>query len=373
MKGKQMSQRKLRAALSRHKRYIIPECIIALCALLQIISRHNEALANTLTFGFSGYMRALLALITSILPFSLGETVIVMLPVLVVFTLVISFTRKDLGDRILHTLVVILTVMYTLFAISFAPAYGTSSADKLFGLIDAPVGSDELYGAAMILTNEINELCDDIDYDYASFSHMGYDLDKLGDKLISAYDELGKDYDFLLNFHSRLKPIALSRLMTYTHISGVYTYYTGETNINTNFPDYTLPYTCAHEMAHQRGFAREKEANLVAFLVCESSNDNYVAYSGKMSMLEYIMNALYTADRRLYAEVFYSLDIRVRCEMAAYSEFFDEYRDSTASEVAGAINDTYLKSNGQSEGERSYGLVVDLAVAYILDNNDTVK
>lgn len=368
-----MSQRKFCAALARHKKYVIPACIIVLCAMLQILSRHNEALANALTFGFSGYMRALLALITSWLPFSLGETVIVMLPVLVLFTFVISFTRRELGDRILHTLVVILTVMYTLFVLSFAPAYGTSSADKLFELTDAPVDADELYSAAIILTNEINELCDDIDYDYASFSRMGYDLDVLGDKLISAYDSLADEYDFLFNFRSRLKPIALSNIMTYTHISGVYTYYTGETNINTNFPDYTLPYTCAHEMAHQRGFAREKEANLVAFLVCESSSDAYVAYSGKLSMLEYIMNALYTADRELYADVFYSLDIRVRCEMAAYSEFFDKYRDSTASEVAGAINDTYLKSNGQSEGERSYGLVVDLAVAYILDNNDIVK
>jgi hypothetical protein len=88
-------------------------------------------------------------------------------------------------------------------------------------------------------------------------------------------------------------------------------------------------------------------------------------------MLEYLLDAIYTASPQKYMELFYSLDIKVRCDMVAYSNFFDTYRDSTASEISSAINDTYLKSQGQAEGERSYGLVVDLAVAYILDKNDT--
>jgi hypothetical protein len=43
--------------------------------------------------------------------------------------------------------------------------------------------------------------------------------------------------------------------------------------------------------------------------------------------------------------------------------FFDKYRESTVSEVSGAINNSYLQLQG-TEGTRSYGLVVDLAVAY---------
>ena len=53
----------------------------------------------------------------------------------------------------------------------------------------------------------------------------------------------------------------------------------------------------------------------------------------------------------------------VRYELAAYSEFFDQYRDSVVGEISGAVNDLYLKGNG-TEGTQSYGLVVDLAVAY---------
>jgi hypothetical protein len=50
----------------------------------------------------------------------------------------------------------------------------------------------------------------------------------------------------------------------------------------------------------------------------------------------------------------------------AYSQFFDKYRDSVASEVTGTVNDVFLQSQGQKAGTQSYGLVVDLAVAYYL-------
>ena len=361
-----MTLTKIRSFFVRHRKYTVPAIIFILCALLHLVTRLSTSFSDFMTFGISGYIRAAIAGITSILPFSLGETVVIMLPILLLFVFWLALRSKEPDSRVVHTLIVILTIMYALFVLSFAPSYNTTTADKLFEIEASPVSTDELYDTATVLVNEINELCDSIDFDYASSSRMRYDLDSLGEKLSDAYDTLSEKYGFILNFHSRLKPIALSRALTYTHISGVYSYYTGEANINTNYPDYTTPYTAAHEMAHQRGFAREKEANFVAFLVCESSDDPYIRYSGKLSLLEYVMNALYTVDPTLYTEIFYSLDIRVRCEMVAYSDFFEEYRNSTASEISGAINDRYLKSHGQSEGEKSYGLVVDLAVAYIL-------
>ena len=44
---------------------------------------------------------------------------------------------------------------------------------------------------------------------------------------------------------------------------------------------------------------------------------------------------------------------------------FDPYRSSTAATVTDTVNDTYLKWQGESAGTQSYGLVVDLAVAYL--------
>ncbi|MBE6612559.1 MAG: DUF3810 domain-containing protein, partial [Ruminococcaceae bacterium] len=156
---------------------------------------------------------------------------------------------------------------------------------------------------------------------------------------------------------------------TYTHISGMYTYYTGEANLNINFPDYNLPFTAAHELAHQRGILPENEANFVAFLVCMESDDPYIRYSGLLNMVEYVNSALYSADYDTFAAVYGSLDPRVRYEIVSYNEFFEKYRENTAANVSSALNDTYLKAQGQTAGEKSYGMVVDLAVAYVKENS----
>ena len=209
---------------------------------------------------------------------------------------------------------------------------------------------------------------DEVDFVYGGASVMPYSLDEMEEKLLDAYDKVCDKYSFVQRLRSNMKPIILSEPMTYTHISGVYTYFTGEANLNTNFPDYSLPFTAAHEFSHQRGIAREDEANFMAFLVCAASDDPYIRYSGYLNMYEYVASAYYSADPDGYYELLGTMDARIRCELVSYSEFFDKYRDSVASEVSGAINDTYLKLQG-TEGTRSYGLVVDLAVAYLKNEN----
>ena len=55
---------------------------------------------------------------------------------------------------------------------------------------------------------------------------------------------------------------------------------------------------------------------------------------------------------------------QIRREEAAYSAFFEKYRDNVAADVSQATNDAYLKGQGASQGTKSYGLVAELAVAY---------
>jgi hypothetical protein len=123
----------------------------------------------------------------------------------------------------------------------------------------------------------------------------------------------------------------------------------------------------AHEMAHQRGIAPENEANFVAFLICIESDDEYIKYSAYFNMFEYLSDALYSADKDAYKSVAKELNEKVREELIAYSDFFDKYRDNVAADVSGSVNNSYLQSQGQTQGTRSYGLVVDLTVAYYLN------
>ena len=197
---------------------------------------------------------------------------------------------------------------------------------------------------------------------------MPYSFKEMNDKLIEAYDLFSENHDFINNFYSRLKPVMLSEAMSYAHITGIYTFFTGESNLNISFPDYTIPYTAAHELAHQRGIAREDEANMMAFLVCIESDDAYIRYCAYVNMYEYVANALYKADKELYREVYAELDRSVYNEQIAYSKFFKKYSQSVTSQVSGAVNNAYLQSQG-TDGKKSYGMVVDLAVAYFKDRD----
>ncbi|MGH9799392.1 MAG: DUF3810 family protein, partial [Blastocatellia bacterium] len=76
------------------------------------------------------------------------------------------------------------------------------------------------------------------------------------------------------------KPLMFSSVANWLDIRAVYIPYTGEATFNDKLMDCDLPFAIAHAKAHQRGFAREDEANFIAFLVCIKSNESYVRYSG---------------------------------------------------------------------------------------------
>ncbi len=344
--------------------------IIALTAfILQIIFKLSPEFSDFFNRYISSLIRGAMALVSSIFPFSLAETLIVSIPLWVTAVLVIGIrvTAKGRveGTRFVFGLASVLALLYGLFVFTSTAGYrGTSLASKL-GLSDEPVSANDLAMAADYMVDKMEEVLDEIEYIYGGSSVMPYSLSEMSNRLIDAYDKGADKYPFISCFWSKVKPIALSEPMSYTHITGIYTYYTGEANININFPDYSLPFTAAHELAHQRGILPEDEANFVAFLICCESDDPYIRYSGYLNMLEYLNNALFSADYHLYAEVYSRLDIQVKYEMQAYSEFFKKYSDNKAADISSVLNDTYLKMQGENEGEKSYGMVVDLAVAYV--------
>ena len=342
-------------------------CITALTVILHIVSAFSPAFSDFFNENISSAVRFVTAKITDILPFSLAEALILLIPV-IAFILIYHAAKNhsDSWSSVFTYMASLLSaacLFYVIFFWSFGVGYNTTSIDKKLDLERTAVSSEELYNTAIVLAEKANEESKNVAFRSMNFSIMPYDVSELSKKLNEDYTAFAKNNDFITNFKSNLKPVILSRPLSYTHITGIYSYFTGEANLNTYFPDYTLPFTAAHELAHQRGIAREDEANFVAFLVTKDSTDPYIRYSAYVNMLDYVLSALFTADDELYTKALRELNGNILYELIAYSDFFDEFRDSVASTVSGTINDTYLKING-TEGEKSYGMVVDLAVAY---------
>lgn len=341
--------------------------------LVYVLARIFPAFAEFWARYPSQGIRFVLGKVTSILPFSTAEWVIFSSPVLIAgyFFFSARSMKKNKSVRNYYrwmlSLVCILLTIVTLFFTAFGPCYFRYGLDHNLGIAKRPVSAQELYDTAKIVSDEIKKFKDDLQFDIHGACIMPYDYDTLVEKVNEAYGKYAATADHVGHFDTYAKPMAISPLFTYTHISGIYTFMTGEVNININYPDFIRPFTIAHEFSHQRGIAREDEANFAAYLVCIESEDAFVRYSGYSNLLQYLTDALYKADRDLYSK-FRSREMPdvVSKEFSAYSAFFDKYRESTASKVTGTVNNTFLGSQGQSAGTKSYGLVVDLAVAYYL-------
>jgi hypothetical protein len=158
------------------------------------------------------------------------------------------------------------------------------------------------------------------------------------------------------------KPVMLSSLMSYAGISGIFIPFTGEANVNATLPEWQIPFTAAHELAHQRGYAREDEANYVGYRACRAHPDRDFQYSGTFEAALYALGALAGADRAAYGRLRATLSPPLVRDLGALSAWRARYR-SRLGRVQDRVNDAYLKTQGQRDGVQSYGRMVDLLLA----------
>ena len=246
--------------------------IALLCTGLYFAFTRLPHFADVFNRYVSAPIRALLGLVTAWIPFSLAEILLLLLPVWIVLLIVLAAKRYcgSWHDALVYLgiLLSIAAIVWNLFVLTFAAGYYGSRLEDRLGLSREKVSAEELYATAEHLADELRRLTPAVSFSEDGSSVMPYSYAEMNQKLMSAYEKFTSDKDFIHHTYSRVKPVLLSEPMTYTHITGVYTFFTGEANINVHFPDYTIPYTAAHELAHQRGIAREDEANFVAYLVC---------------------------------------------------------------------------------------------------------
>ncbi len=337
-------------------------------AILYFFFTRFPTFADSFNGTVAAFGRRALATLTSWIPFSLAELLLILLPfavALLIFIAVKYFCDSARSAWVfLGTVFSGVCVIAILFVWVFAPGYYARPLDQKLDLERQEVSAEELYKTAELLRAELEALAPEIVFSESGASIMPYSRDEMSEKLMAAYAKLSERQDFIQHFDSRPKPVLMSVGMSYMHITGVYSFFTGEANINVDFPDYTIPYTAAHELAHQRGIAREDEANFVAFLACMESDDPYIRYSAYLNVYEYVVAKLASANRELYNKTYGALPREIVLERVAYSKFFDKYRENIAATVTEATNNAYLQSQGSVEGTRSYGMVVDLTVAY---------
>ena len=181
------------------------------------------------------------------------------------------------------------------------------------------------------------------------------------------YAPLEQDFPCLAGAPLRAKGVRLSRVMSDLDFTGFFFPFTGEANVNTDFPSALFPVTVAHELAHQRGVAKEQEANFVAVLACLRYGDAEYVYSASLLAYTHLSNALLSADHAAWEQIRAGVNEAVRCDLDASRRYWAAF-ETPVQEVSNTVYESFLHSYDQTLGLQSYGACVDLLVKYYYDS-----
>ncbi|WP_158212243.1 DUF3810 domain-containing protein [Natranaerobius trueperi] len=310
------------------------------------------------------------SLLTGVVPFSIAELLIIFITCFIIYQLINKVTimiitpRQFLNElpKKLTRLGTIIAVIFVVFNFMWGFNYNRYTFEEISDIHVEDTTVVELKNLALSLTNRANELRKQVEEDengVMKISDGFWDMFNRADKgfLIASetYPELSGNY-------GRPKGVILSPLLSYAGIGGFYFPFTAEANVNINMPHHMIPFTINHEMAHQAGFAREDEANYIAYLTSTKHPDPDFQYSGVMMALTYTMNVLHRYDVNTWLEIRSEYSDGLRRDIKAAREYQKHY-DGTTREVSTRLNNTYLVANRQDEGVQSYGKMVDLLIA----------
>lgn len=221
----------------------------------------------------------------------------------------------------------------------------------------------ELEQLCTTLTGELGQVRTELGDGVDLFAFQPGDFGRYAQESVEAVKKLAERYPVLERLlYSAPKPVLASKLMSYANISGMFFPFTMESNINVDNPSFAVPWTMAHELAHQCGFMREDEANFIAYLACMQSDDALMRYSGLVLAYDNAMSALRKIDPEAAAQIAAGLAPAVQHDLAERAQHWAKY-EGPVQEVSNAANDTYLKANNQADGMLSYGRMVDLLLA----------
>lgn len=162
----------------------------------------------------------------------------------------------------------------------------------------------------------------------------------------------------------RTKKMFYEKWMTRSGISGYFGPFFSEVHVNFYPIAVEIPFTLAHEKAHQFGITSESECNLYAYIVCTASKDSVVRYSGYLGGLGYVLSntaRLFPDDYKAWIA---RVDNRVLDDYRASVTRWRSGIDKGLSEAQSKVYDAYLKSNNVKSGMKSYSEMMGLLVSW---------
>jgi hypothetical protein len=165
------------------------------------------------------------------------------------------------------------------------------------------------------------------------------------------------------NLFGGVKTPFLTGFYEWFGIAGFYFPFTGEGNVRAGIPAIDFPKTLAHEMAHQRGVARESEANFWGYLAAVHSDDVLARYSAYRFANRQMVSELARIDALAALQMARRRLPGVQRDIDHSRRYWRKFRGRGTS-IGSSVNNAFLRSNRVEGGIRSYSMSAFLFLAY---------
>ncbi|MBQ3369782.1 MAG: DUF3810 domain-containing protein [Mogibacterium sp.] len=337
---------------------VIAAVLLGVSVLLFVMARCVPGFAEWYSSSVYPVLVNTVGRLSGVFPFSVSEALCVLLPFILIADILIN--RRHLG-RFFRHLFIIVSLLVFLYAANCGVNYYRE-----------PFVDPEVYSQDSFTVDQLADFCE-----YASKQlednpggeNFAYpNPAAIRESAVSAMEKLGLEYGSLSGYYPQPKKMALiSGFFSGMGVSGIYSPFTIEANVNGEMPGMENPFTTCHELSHLKGYMNEGEANYIGWLACVGSEDPAFRRSGWLIAWSYAGSELRRADPERYSEVLQSLPKDAADELNENYEFWASH-ETKAAEVQDKVNDAYLKSNGQTEGIASYNKLTYLMLMWFYND-----
>lgn len=360
------------------KNTIICIGIIIFISVLNFMSVYIKGFADIYRKYVFVHISSIFSRITNIFRYSVGEVMITMGVFIVLMGLIIfiaGFMKykwlKSLRRIYFKIVVYILIFIYATETLNcFALYHTTTIENTLYKDID--LSSDISDGERLInvyntVVDNINKLSSKMKRDSDGDLIKNYSYNECKTALRNISDR----FTCLSGYYPSPKEIYYSDIMTQQYLTGIYFPFSMEANYNKLMYISNMPSTICHELSHLKGYIRENEANFLSFVACIESDNEFIQYSGYLSVFYYLLDDIETYATEEEKANMHKTDKRAYDDTIFVKEdVFNEIEEKslvstdTLSDATDKFIDSNLKINGVSSGMDNYNEVVRLLIFY---------
>lgn len=174
-----------------------------------------------------------------------------------------------------------------------------------------------------------------------------------------------QEHDFLTPGRMRGRILYPKGTFLYFSSSGLYFPFTGEGHVDAGLLKVQQPFVLSHELSHGYGFTDEGTCNFIAYLSCIHSGNPVFQYSGQLAYYRYLASSYLAYKPEEYQTFRANLPLGIQADLNAINDNLAKYPDLLP-KLRYYAYDTYLKTQGISEGMKNYSRIIMLGRAWRL-------